>query len=108
MPHFNEEEVLKLAKDLGMAEDLKHFDKEGLNANIQEIYDDQDTSLGKKIAVLRVLIRKPKIVIIKDTSPFVGRFSIVELLKKHNPGCTIIKITNSLEVAYDTQRIILL
>ena len=77
MPNFNEEEVLRLAKDLGLGEELKHFDKEGLNANIHEIYDDQDTSLGKKIAVLRVLIRKPKIVIIKDTSPFVGRFSIV-------------------------------
>jgi energy-coupling factor transport system ATP-binding protein len=66
------------------------------------------TGLAKKIAVLRVLIRKPKIVIIKDTSPFVGRWSIVELLKKYNPGCTIIKITNSLEVAYDSNRIILL
>lgn len=55
-----------------------------------------------------MLIRKPKIVIIKDTPPFVGRWSIVDLLRKHNPKCTIIKITNTLEVAYDADRILLL
>lgn len=44
---------------------------------IQEIDEEFGTGLGKKIAVLRVLIRKPKIVIIKDTTPFVGRWSIV-------------------------------
>lgn len=60
------------------------------------------------MALLRVLIRKPKIVIIKDTPPFVGRWSIVDLLRKHNPKCTIIKITNTLEVAYDADRILLL
>jgi len=42
------------------------------------------------------LLRKPKIVIIKDTPPFIGKWSIVELLNTYNPGCTIIKITNNL------------
>jgi hypothetical protein len=45
-------------------------------------------------------------VIIKDTVPFVDKWSIVDLLDKYNPGCTIIKITNTLEVAYDMKRIV--
>lgn len=91
-----------------MSESLKKFDKEGLQTNIQEIDEDLGSGLSKKLALLRVLIRKPKIVIIKDTPPFVGRWSIVDLLRKYSPKCTIIKITNSLEVAYDTDRILLL
>jgi len=55
-----------------------------------------------------VLTRKPKVVILKDTTPFIDSLSIVDLLKKYNPGCTIIKITNTLEVAYDVSRIIYL
>ena len=58
--------------------------------------------------MLRVLSRRPKVVILKDTTPFIASWSIVELLKKYNPGCTIIKITNTLEVAYDSQRIVYL
>ena len=108
VPHFNEEEALSLAKEIGMSESLKKFDKEGLATNIQEIDEDLGSGLSKKLALLRVLIRKPKIVIIKDTPPFVGRWSIVDLLRKYHPNCTIIKITNTLEVAYDADRILLL
>lgn len=108
VPHFNDEEALSLAKEIGMQDNLKKFDKEGLSTNIQEIDEDLGSGLSKKLALLRILIRKPKIVIIKDTPPFVGRWSIVDLLRKHNPKCTIIKITNSLEVAYDADRVLLL
>jgi ABC-type uncharacterized transport system YnjBCD ATPase subunit len=62
---------------LGIGEDLKKFDKEGLNSNIQEIDEELGTGLGKKIAVLRVLISKPKIVVIKDTTPFIGKWSML-------------------------------
>lgn len=46
--------------------------------------------------------------IIKDTHPFIDTWSIVELIRKYNPLCTIIKITNTLEVAFDVNRIVLL
>jgi len=42
-----------------------------------------------------------------DTHPFVDNWSIKDLLKKYTPSCTIIQITNSLEVALDVDRIIL-
>lgn len=58
--------------------------------------------------MLRLILQKARIVIIKDTPPFVGRWSISELLRKYNSGCTIIKITNSLDVAYDVDRIVML
>jgi len=55
----------------------------------------------KKIAVLRILIDKPKIVVLHDTSPFIWKHEIVKLIDKYIPKCTIIKITNFLDVAYD-------
>ena len=42
-----------------------------------------------------------------DTHHFIKRWNITELLHKYNPGCTIIKITKSMETAYDVDRIIL-
>lgn len=64
--------------------------------------------MSKKIALVRLILHRSQIVIIMDTPPFVGRWSIKEILKKYNPGCTIIKITNSLEVAFDVERIVLM
>jgi energy-coupling factor transporter ATP-binding protein EcfA2 len=58
--------------------------------------------------MIRIVLNQVPIVIVMDTPPFVGRWSINELLRKYNPGCTIIKITNSLEVAFDVERIVLL
>jgi ABC-type multidrug transport system fused ATPase/permease subunit len=55
--------------------------------------------------VIRILIAKPKIVIIKDIPSFIGSTSLIEeLFKKMN--CTIIKISNKIESAVDVQRII--
>lgn len=79
-----------------------------MKATVQEPDEENSEGLSKKIAVVRLILHKAKIVIIFDTSPFVGKWSIVDLLKKYNPGCTIIKITNSLEVAYDMERVVLL
>lgn len=53
-------------------------------------------------------MHRVKIVIIMDTPAFVGNWSIVQLLKKYNKGCTIIKITNSMNMAYDSDRVVLL
>jgi hypothetical protein len=45
-------------------------------------------------------------VIIKDTSAFVGTLSIVDLLRKYIPDCTIIKISNKIELALGVDRLI--
>jgi hypothetical protein len=52
--------------------------------------------LTKKLAIIRILLNKCKIVILKDTSAFVGSISIVDILKKYIPECTIIKISNKI------------
>lgn len=52
--------------------------------------------LIKKVAVLRVLLRRPKVVVIKDTDEFIESLSIVELLRQEIPNVTIIKISNFL------------
>ena len=105
--NFDEKLCMELASLLSFEEDIAEFGLYGLDSAISS--DEQESvELGKKIAVLRVLSHKARIVVIKDTSPFIGNWSIVELLQRYNPGCTIIKITNTLEVAYDCQRIIYL
>ena len=55
---------------------------------------------------MRILLNRCKIIIIKDTSSFVGSISIVELLKKYIPDCTIIKINNNVDAALDAERVI--
>lgn len=97
-----------LAKAVGLGDDLKKFKELGLKANIQETDEEFSEGMSKKIALIRLILLKAKIVIIMDTPPFVGRWSIKEILRKYNPGCTIIKITNSLEVAFDVERVVLL
>ena len=59
-----------------MGEDLKRFNEMGLKANIQEPDEEFSEGLSKKLAVIRLIIHKARIVIIKDTPPFVGRWSI--------------------------------
>jgi ABC-type uncharacterized transport system fused permease/ATPase subunit len=52
--------------------------------------------LIKKIAVLRILLRKPKIIIIKDTDEYIETINIIRLLKEEIPNVTVIKISNHL------------
>ncbi len=65
-----------------------------------------NSELNKKIALLRILCLKPKIVIIKDTPSFLGERSIVQIIENHIPNCTIIKISNKIEVCFDMDRIV--
>lgn len=52
--------------------------------------------LIRKIALLRILVRKPRIVIIKDTDEFIETLYVTEILKNELQGVTIIKISNHL------------
>ena len=62
--------------------------------------------LTRKFALVRILINKSKIVIIKDTSAFLGTLSIYDVLKKYIPTCTVIKLSNKIENAFNVDRIL--
>ena len=64
--------------------------------------------MNKKIALLRILCLKPKVVIIKDTPSFLGERSIVQIIENHIPNCTIIKISKQIEVSFDMNRIVMM
>ncbi len=55
-----------------MDEDLRDFDELKLDCPISFSDVQTNSELNKKIAVLRTLIKKPKIVILKNTSSFIG------------------------------------
>lgn len=62
--------------------------------------------LIKKVALLRILLRKPKLVILKDTDEYIDAISIIELLKQEIQNVTIIKISNFLEASLDVDRVV--
>lgn len=59
------------AKQLKLDEDLKDFDELLLDCPLS--FNDVQTNndFNKKLAVLRILIKKPKIIILKNTSSFI-------------------------------------
>ena len=103
---IDEEEVDEYIKELKIDEDIDDYDLHGLDTRIYYENSKVNYELTKKFAVLRILLYRCKIVIIKDTSAFVGSLSIVDLLKKYIPDCTIIKITNKAEAAFGVDRVI--
>lgn len=62
--------------------------------------------LIKKVALLRVLLRRPRVVVLKDTDEFIESLSIVHLLQQEIPSVTIIKISYFLESSIDVTRIV--
>jgi ABC-type histidine transport system ATPase subunit len=73
-----------------------------------ELSDEHTNSgLSRKITVMRHILLQVRIVIIMDTHHFVDCWDIAQLLELYNPGCTLIKIWNNMEVAYDVDRVIM-
>ena len=52
------------------------------------------------------MLRKPKIVILKDTDEYIESIYITKVLKEQIPKVTIIKISNLIEHCFDATRII--
>ena len=52
------------------------------------------------------MLKKSRIIIIKDTPSFIGSKSIVDIFRKYIPGCTIIKLSNKIEAGFDVDRIV--
>lgn len=89
-----------------MDEDFENYRENKLNSMIETVEGTVNSELNKKIALLRILCLKPKIVIIKDTPSFLGERSIVQIIENHIPNCTIIKISNKIEVSFDMDRVV--
>lgn len=51
--------------------DLQDYAEDGLETKLDFEANQLNPSITKKIALLRILLRKPKIIIIKDTTSFV-------------------------------------
>ena len=93
-------------KELHIDHDIEDYDLHGLDSPIHFERSKVNFELTRKFAIIRILLNKSKIVIIKDTPAFVGAINIIDILKKYIPNCTIIKISNKIETAFDVDRII--
>jgi ABC-type transport system involved in cytochrome bd biosynthesis fused ATPase/permease subunit len=74
---FDEQLAYQLAKKVGIGNDISTFHSVGLKATIQDQDEEISEGLSKKLAVVRIILHQPKIVIIMDTPAFVGNWSIV-------------------------------
>lgn len=79
----------------------------GLNSPIQ--VTDSHRELSRKLAVMKAILRKVKILVIKDTPWFVAGRSIVELFKAHGlKSTTIVGITSDLSGCEGAERLVYL
>jgi ABC-type multidrug transport system fused ATPase/permease subunit len=70
--HFDEFQADLFAQELQIEEDLENYKENRLDSIIESVEGTVNSELNKKIALLRILCLKPKIVIIKDTPSFLG------------------------------------
>jgi ABC-type cobalamin/Fe3+-siderophores transport system ATPase subunit len=103
---YSELRALHFARLLQMEKDFPAVEPNVLSAKLTTEMKRIKNGLIKKIAVLRALLRKPRVVVLKDTDEYIETLSIVELLKQEIPAVTIIKITNFLEASLDVTRIV--
>lgn len=64
--------------------------------------------LIRKIALLRILLRKPKLVILQDTSQYIdhNNINIFSILKQEIPDVTILMIGSLISRAINVTRIV--
>ena len=108
IPNFDDFQADLFAQELQIEEDLENYKENKLESKIESVEGAVNSELNKKIALLRILCLKPKVVIIKDTPSFLGERSIVQIIENHIPNCTIIKISKQIEVSFDMNRIVMM
>ena len=64
--------------------------------------------LSRKIALLKALLRSPKILVLKDPPWMVGKKSITEILEEQRIECSVVGITSNLMGCKGAQRIVYL
>ncbi len=74
---IDEKEAIEYINLLGLSMDLNDYLNEGLETQLNFEENQLNPSITKKIALLRILLHKPKIIIIKDTTSFIQTISII-------------------------------
>lgn len=87
---------------LRIKDDIPEYEKKGLEAFVLQ----PDKDLAKKLMLIRIMLIKPKIIIIKDTSSLLGGLKLVEMLSKQLNNPTIIKISSHIQAAFDIERVV--
>ena len=105
LPDFNYQEAQKYAYRLKIYKDYPMLRHDILSAKLKP-EQSAASSLIRKVAILRILLRKPPVVIIKDCDEFVDSIYITELLREEIPFVTIIKLSRQIEHSFDADRII--
>ena len=107
--HNSDESILKIVNDLGIFKNLE--DDEKLKFEITENGNNLSTGEKKLICFARTIIKKNKIVILDEITSSLDDESkkiINENIFKYFKKCTLIIITNQLEILKKCQRIIVI
>ena len=105
----SDEEILNLVKDLSLLQNIEEGKK--LNFEIKENGNNLSTGEKKLICFARTVIKKNKIVIMDEITSSLDDESkniIKENIHKYFKKCTLIMITNQLEMLKKCQRIIVI
>ncbi len=78
---------------MNISKEVPDFDRHGLQTVVN--WQEKNKSLSRKIAMLRILLRKPNIVIIKDTPWVVGSKDVLKWLREADIHCIVIGISES-------------
>lgn len=94
-----------LAQSLQIERELPDFATLGLEAEIKHTQQPQ-RELSRKIAIIKAILKKSKIIIIKDTPWIIGGVKVTDLLKEWKMSCTVIGITSDLAGTDGAERLV--
>jgi ABC-type multidrug transport system fused ATPase/permease subunit len=106
LTNYSELKARHFAKTLQLEHDFSQLEGDLLSTKLTTEMKKIKSGLIKKIALLRILLRRPKVVILKDTDEYIGLISIIDLLKQEIPNVTILKICSYLESSLGVTRIV--
>ena len=106
---YSDEEILKIVKDLCLLKNMD--DNEKLNFQIKENGKNLSTGEKKLICFARTIIRNNKIVILDEATSSMDNETkeiIHKNIEKYLKNCTVIMITNQVEMLNQCQKIIVI
>ena len=101
-----DQEADKYIKLLKINEQIEGYDEKGLDTEIKFEGNKVNMEITKRFALIRILLKKCKIIFIKDISSYIGQKSIVDILDQYLPDSTIIKLSSKIEAYIDMERIV--
>lgn len=97
--------ALLLAQSLQIERELPDFATLGLEAEIKYTPQPQ-RELSRKLAIIKAILKKAKIIIIKDTPWIIGGVKVTDLLKEWKLNCTVVGITSDLAGTDGAERLV--